>query len=262
MIVSYEGRTWCGAVADLRDRPVEGEAVVAAIRGEPSQCGVHCRPPGPLFERVGHVHPEMGLRVRTALAEAARTRGLTAPQDDRLARLRAEREAIDLDDDGPQRASAPTEDPEALRERVATLRGRVRALEAEGEDPEAARADLRAAAAKLSAAETTRIAAAESRRQSRAQRDRRDRRMRLDDRIANLERDARSALVDQVRERYERAVFALDPTADPFDAAPPVAALAVLRVGSIDAPVVLETDRFATPAAAAAWIEGPVIRVG
>ena len=38
------------------------------------------------------------------------------------------------------------------------------------------------------------------------------------------------------------------------------AALAVLRLAETDAPVVLETDRFRSPAAAADWLDAPVIR--
>jgi len=259
VIVRYDGRTWCGAVADLREHAPTSRAVAAAIRGDDAPCRVHCPVPGPLFDHVGHVHPEMGLRLRTALAVAARSRGLTAPQASEIERLRAERDRITLDDGHQHRSDAPDTDPTELRERVATLRGRVQALEANGEDASDARAELRAAAATLSEGQTARIAAEEYRTQTRTDRDRRERRMRLDDRIANLERDARSALVEQIREPYERAVFALDSTVEPFDAPPLVAALAIGRIGRPRGPVVLATDRFPSPAAAADWIGGPVI---
>ena len=260
MIVRAAGRTWCGSVADLRDAAVGSDAVVEAVRGEGGPVRVHCPPPGPLFDRVGHVHPEMGLRVRTALAVAARTRGLTPPQQAEIERLRARREEISVDERALQHGEAPDEDLPALRERVATLRGRVQELEASGRDASEATAELRRAAARLSEAETTRIAAAETRRDARAERDRRERRLGLADRIANRERDARSWLVEQVRDPYERAVFALDPGADPFDCPPPVAALAILRIADQRGPVVLATDRFESPGAAAAWIEGPLVR--
>lgn len=260
MIVRTDDATWCGAVADLRDSGIEGRAVAAAIRGEDAPCHVHCRSPGPLFEYVGYVHPSMGLRVRTALAAAARSRGMTAPQASELERLRAERDRIAAESQPQRRAAAPETDPTDLRERVATLRGRVQALEASGEDASDARAALREAAAELSESQTARIAAEEYRTQTRTDRDRRERRMRLDDRIANRERDARAALVERLRERYERAVFALDPTVDPFDAPPVVAALALLRIGRPRVPVVLAVDWFPSPAVAADWIGGPLVR--
>ena len=262
MIVRTADRTWCGSVADLRATGVSGHQVVDAVRGDDAACRVHCPPPGPLFDRVGHVHPEMGLRVRPALAVAARTRGLTPPQDDEIERLRAERDAIDVDERVPQHATPPEEDPAALEERVAELRGRISALRAHDIDASDERAALREAAARLSEAQTTRLAAAQTRQATREQRDRRQRRLRLDDRIANRERNARSWLVERVRGPYERAVFAHDPSADPFDCDPTTAALAILRVGTQRAPVVLATERFPTPAAAAAWVEGPVVACG
>lgn len=260
MIVRADGRTHCGSVADLRDTGIEGPSVAAAIRGEESPCRVHCPAPGPLFERVGHVRPGMALRTRTALAEAARSRGLTAPQADEIERLRAERTAITVEGEPQRRSAAHDADPQALRERVAELRGRVQVLEDCDRDASEERAELREAAGRLSEIETTRLAAEQYRTQTRDERDRRDRRMRLDDRIANLEREARSQLAAQVREPYERAVFALDPTADPRDAPPVVAALAILRIASIRAPIVLAIDHFSTPAAAADWIGGQVVR--
>lgn len=260
MIVRADGRTWCGGVADLRDADVASSDVAGAIRGVDTPVRVHCPTPGPLFDRVGHVHPEMGLRIRTALAVAGRTRGLTPPQDPEIERLRAEREELTVEEQALQHGEAPAEDLRALRERVAALRGRIQELAASGRDASDEQAQLRRAAARLSEAETTRIAAAETRRDARAERDRRERRLRLEDRIANRERDARSWLVERVREPYERAVFALDPGADPFDCLPPVAALAILRVADQRGPVVLATDQFETPGAAAAWIGGPVVR--
>jgi len=260
VIVRHDGRTWCGSVADLRDSDVEGREVVAAIRGEDAPCRIHCPAPGPLFERVGFVRPGMGLRVRPALAAAARSRGLTVPVDSELERARAERDQFSVERGQQHRATAPTADRQELRERVAELRGRVQALEDCDRDASDERAALREAAGRLSEVETARIAAEEYREQTRATRDRRDRRMRLDDRVANLERRARSQLVERVRERYERAVFALDPTVEPFDAPPPIAALAVLRIASVGAPVVLAVDHFPTLAAAADWVGGPVVR--
>jgi hypothetical protein len=260
VIVRAGERTWCGSVADLRDADVDSDDVATAVRGADGPVQVHCPTPGPLFDRVGHVHPEMGLRIRTALAVAARTRGLTPPQNAEIERLRAERDEIAIDEQALQHADPPDDDPRALRERVAELRGRIQALEASDRDASDEKAELRQAAARLSEAQTTRIAAAETRRDARTERDRRERRLRLEDRIANRERDARSWLVERVREPYERVVFALDPGADPFDCPPPIAALGILRVADQRGPVVLATDQFPSPAAAASWIEGPVVR--
>jgi hypothetical protein len=262
VIVRYDGRTWCGSVADLRDSGLDSGDALAAVRGETSPCAVHCPTPGQFHDRVGHVHPAMGLKIRTALADAARSRGAVPPQDEKRARLQDRRDAIDVAKRPPQRSDAPAADAQSLQERVAQLRGRVTALEECGRDASDERAKLRETAARLSEIETTRLAAEEYRDQTRADRDRRERRMTLEDRIANLERGARAHLVERYRERYERALFALAPTADPFDADPVAAALALLRIGSVDAPVVLTTTPLASPAATAAWIEAPVILCG
>jgi len=262
VIVRYDGQTWCGSVADLRSSDLDSGDVLTAVRGKASPCGVHCPTPDQFHERVGHVHPEMGLRIRTALADAARSRGAVAPQDEKRARLRDRRDAIDVAGQPPRRADAPATDVRALEERVATLRGRVTALEECEQDASEERAELRAAAARLSETETTRLAAEEYRDQTRSDRDRREQRMVLDDRIGNLERAARAHLVDRLRDRYERALFALAPTADPFAANPVFAALALLRIGSVTAPVVLDTVPLASPAATATWIEAPVIVCG
>lgn len=261
MIVHVDGDTWCGAVVDLRGSGIDGRDVASAIRGEDSPCGVVCPAPGPLHEYVGHVHDEMGIRTRTALAAAARSRGHGAPQDTQLERLRERRAAIEVAEARARTAGAPETDVQELRERIAELRGRIQTLAECGEDASEERAALRRSAARLSEVETRRVAAGERRQQARPDRDRRERRMRLEDRIANRERAARTHLVDAVREPYVRALWALDPTADPFEADPVVEALAVLRVATVRAPVVLGTEWFPTPAAAAAWIDAPVVAV-
>lgn len=266
MILRVEGRTVAGGVIDLRGGPdgdPDARAVVAAVRGEPSPYGAVCPAPGDVHERAGYVHPEMGLRVRTALAAAARSRGLGAPQDEAVADLREEIAEL-ADDELPVREAAapPDGDRERLRERVAELRGRVRALEETDQDARRARERLREAARELSEVETERVAASQARAATRASRDRRERRLRLEDRAATLEREARAHLVDAVRDRYARAVRALSPeSGDPFEVDPVVAALAVLRVARVRAPVVLAVDRFADPGAAARWLDAPVVRL-
>jgi hypothetical protein len=86
--------------------------------------------------------------------------------------------------------------------------------------------------------------------------------MRLEDRAANLERAARAHLVEQVETAYTDAVAAVPgrTPANPFEADGVTAALAIARVAALDAPVVLACDRFESAAAAASWLDAPVIR--
>lgn len=283
MILRVEGRTHCGAVVDLRDRDadVDGSALAAAIRGEDSPYGAQCSTPTEVHERAGFVRRGTGLATRTALAAAGRSRGLATPSDDELAAVRDDLAALRAelagDGDAVTRAGtgtpAPDADRDRLRERVAELRGRVRALEAADRDPSDARSKLRDAARRLSELETRRVAAVETRERARELRDRRDRLLRLEDRAANLERDARAHLVDELRGEFAAAVDDLHSIADdeaasdagdsggtdPFAVDPVTASLAVLRVARVRAPVVLAVDRFESPAAAAEWLDAPVV---
>ncbi len=257
MILRVDGRTHCGAVADLRERSVDSDALAAAIRGDPSPHSVKCPTPVPVHERVGVVRPGASLAERGALAAAARSRGLAAPQEDERARLRERLGSFDSPDHAP-RPSPPLEGNLArLRERVAELRGRVRAAEDRDEDPGDARQRLREAATRLSELETERAAATEARELARERRDRREERMRLEDRLANLDRAARAHLADAVREGYRIALAALAPAtaSDEVDAV--TKALAVLQVARVRATVVLVSDRL-DPAAAVEWIGAPV----
>lgn len=285
MILRVAGRTVCGGVADLRDDSVDASTVVSAIRGRDSPRGTQWPAPSEVHERAGFVRPGMGLATRTALAAAGRSRGLSTPVADELDAVRAEMAAVDerlAASDAPvvrpeTEPSSPDTDRERLRERVAELRGRVQALEAADRDPGDARSRLRDAARRLSELETERVAAVETRERARERRDLRDRRFRLEDREANLERDARAHLVDELRGEYAAALDSLaaigadstgaTPAAtdhvdgDPFEVDPVSAALAVLRVARIRVPVVLAVDRFDGPAAAARWLGAPVVRL-
>lgn len=222
---------------------------------------------GPLHDPVGCIHTEISLRPRTALAMAARSRGWSAPVDDELEAVRAE--VADLAEppavpeaaDANRRLSATYDEVERLRERVAAIRGRVAADEGEP-------ADLEEAVRGLSEVETAAAAARERRRATReAAREARDRleeRLRLEDRLGNLERRARRELVEQSRGEYREALAAvpgLDEVSDPFDAPPDAMALAVARVGEVEAPVVLAADRFPDARAAADWLDAPVLRL-
>lgn len=273
MELAIDGRTYSGQAIDLRYRSVDPEALVAAIRGEQSPYEVACPDPGPLHHRVGVVTPETSVRPRTALAVAARSRGLSAPQDDRIEALRAERDDVEIPTVPAAPDAPPAKDVTRLRERVAALRGEVQALESAGRDPTEARDRLREAAGRLAELETERAARQQAGERLRAVRDVRERRLGIEDALANAERDARAHLVADLRGEFETALADLldgvessdaddrsEPD-DPFDAPADATALAVLRVGEVAAPVVLGVDRFASPAAAAAWIEAPVIRL-
>lgn len=279
MILHVDGRTVCGAVVDLRTLEAEcegdGASIAAAIRGGASPYGVHCTPPTEVHERVGFVRSGMGFATRTALAAAGRSRRLSTPHDDELGSVRddlatlrtklADQSAASLES-GRWPADS---DRERLRERVAELRGRVQALEGASRDASDARSSLRDAARRLSELETERVAAVETREHARSLRDQRERRLRLEDREANLHRAARSHLVGELRGEFATAVErlpppgddTLDPSSDPFEVDSVTAALAVLAVARVSAPVVLAVDRFDGPATAAARLDAPVIRL-
>lgn len=259
----YEGR-----VLDLRARRVDGAALAAAVRGDRRLPVVTPRDPPAVYEHAGHVHSGLGLRVRTALAAAARSAGAETPVDDEIAELR-ERLAT-LEPERPSRTTLAERVPDReladLQESVGVHRGRIQARERLDADPDPARDDLRDAAATLAERRTDRTAAEQSRRRRRAElreyRDRLARRRRLEDRLANHERAARETLVDRHRDEFASAVAsAPGPTPDdPFAADPVTAAVAVLRIAHTPAPVVLSVDRFSTPAAAADWLDAPVVR--
>jgi chromosome segregation ATPase len=212
----------------------------------------------------------MGLRTRTALAAAARSRGYETEYDDAIADLC--RRLADLDTDAPTLPTAREGVPDGhiaeLREAAAEARGRLRAREELDADTEAVEAAVRESTSTLAERETERTAARESRRRrretAREYRDRAARRRRLADRLANRRRDARRELASRFADRFRQALETVPgpgPTpADPFEARPVPAALAVLRLARTPAPVVLEADRFGHPTAAADWLGAPVVR--
>jgi len=228
--------------------------------------------PQPLHEHVGHVHPGMGLRTRTALARAGRTRGLTTPWDGELAAAREELAAIAVEtgDTEPHRRAVAetTAETEQARERVAAARGRLEAAREHGLDVAEAASELEAAVRELSEVETEGTAARQrldsAREAARDRRETRERQFRLEDRIANLEREARAHLVARLREPYADAIEAVPGSGrvdDPFAADPVTAALAVARVGAPSAPVLLECDRFASAARAGEFLDAPVVEI-
>ena len=219
-----------------------------------------------LHEHVAVVAPGLSLARREALVAAARSRGETASVDADLRRARERLAALDEPvprlADARRRVAEAEADLEAKRERVATLRGRLQETD-DGAVAEAYRDAIR----ELSEAETERAAAREelaaARERARRARDRRDERLRLEDRVANLERLAREELVAAVRPAVDAAV-AETPGAEAssFEAAAPVtAALALVRAGRVRTPVVLACRRFEGAAAAESWLGAPVIRL-
>lgn len=274
-----DGATVAGDAVDL-PTAVDPEVVLAAIRDgsdaaatdpEVGEVAVECPSPGPLFDHVGHVHPAMGLRTKTALARAGRSRGMATPYDEDLADARerlADLPAPDGDCAARREAVATHERAtEELRERVAAARGRLQARRRLDGDTADAAAELRAAIRELTDRETEAIAAREelaaAQRDARERRTLRERRFGLEEEIANLERQARAWLVDQLRGEYAEALAALPDAAveDPFAVEPVSAALAVSRVGEPAAPLVLSCDRFESAAAAHEWLGCPVIRL-
>lgn len=270
-----DGTRYSGPAIELPGE-VDPAAVLAAIRdgdaGESEPAAeITCPSPGPLFEHVGHVRAGMGLRTRTALARAGRSRGLTTPYDERVRALREELDGLTVpegDLKATREAVATHEQSVAqLRERAAAARGRLQARrELDGETAEAT-ADLREAIEALAEHETEAVAARQElesgRAAARQRRDRRERRFELEERIANRQREARGHLVDQLREEFADALAALPEAtpSDPFAAEPVPAALAIARVGDPAAPVVLATDPFESATTAHEFLGAAVVRL-
>ena len=254
-----------------------GPAVVARAVREGRAAGeftvsVRARRPHDAHEVVGCLRPGQAVQVRAALVGAARSRGHESPYDERLTELReklAECESEHLDSSDQRLAVAQTRaETDALRERVAALRGRLdvrRELDISTED---AKERLEEAIRELSEAETERAAAEQAlektRRRTRRVHDALEERFRLEDEIANLERRARRWLVERVRPAYESALATVPSGAetlptDPLAVDGVTAGLAVARVATLRAPVVLACDRFGSARAASAWLGAPVI---
>jgi chromosome segregation ATPase len=273
MRVDRDGVERRGPAVDLRETDVDPAAAARAVR---EGTWVTCPDPGPVHERVSPVGPATTLSVRAALADAARTRGAAAPEDEALAGVRAELAALDPPAvdcaEARQRVAEAGDREAALAERVSELRGRLKALEETGNGTEAddARSEREEAVERLAEVRTERIAAeqalSQAREQAREARDARSRRLRLEDRAKNLRRDARDRLAASVRDAFAAAVDAVPGRGEVdedgrFAGDPVTAALAVVRVADLDAPVVLACDCFESPAAATARLEAPVIRV-
>lgn len=269
--VRLDGVERTGRAVDLAGRTVDPTTVLGAIR-DPGDGRVVCPEPGPAHERAGLVDGSSVPELAT-LAAVARSLGERTPQDRRTAELRVELEeaAAPTPEIAPvrRRLAEARGRVEERRERVATLQGRLRAAREVGGSAAEREAEERLAEAVrgLSEAETERLAAEEAleraRSEAREARDARERRLELQDRVDNLEREARAELARRVRPRVDAAAVAVPGSrATRFAGADPVTArLAAARVADLDAPVVLVRRRFGSASAAAAWLDAPVVRV-
>jgi hypothetical protein len=312
VVESDDGRrTVVGDGVDLRnvavDDGVDPAAVVAAVRGDgPDGLRIDCPDPGAGYPTLAHPAGDGsgGRSVRALLAAAARSRGAVAPEREALEAVRSELreldpEPVDLRARRRRVAEAGSRETE-LRERAAALRGRLDALrerDAPAEAIEKAEAERREVVAWLSEAETERLAAEQSldraRREARDRRTTRERRLRLEDRAANLERRARESLASSgaVRREFVEAVDRLSTTDDTGatvadvrgdggdavdsadgpapddgsalaldeDADPELLRSAAVVVADLAAPVVLTDRRFGGPAVAAERLGAPVV---
>lgn len=271
---------WIGRAIDLTQQPVDAQNLLAAIReGNDRTIEITCPRPGPVYDHVGRIRQGMELHTRTALAAVARSRGLCAPQDQerkaihkRLSELELP-EAVEELDEIHKRVAETSADIDRLRERVARLQGKADAHR-ETESELETLTSLQDALRELSEVETERAAAKQRlermRKRQRLVHDVQVERFELEDRAANLKRDARRYLVTKLTPAFEATVISLEnhTTAgsgefaeSAFEVDSVSTALALARLASIETPIVLECDRFDSVEAAADWLDLPVIRL-
>jgi hypothetical protein len=264
--------THTGDAIDLREcdtssAPADVLAAVRTSADTESTNGleVDCPAPGSLHRFVGLIDGRPIRSRRRLLALAARSRGATAPQDDAIHDLRerlADCSPPTLDLSELRRRVAEVGRREsALRERTATLRGELSARREVGADTDTVAAELSDVTAELAEVETDRIAAeqalADAERRAREARDARERRLELQDALANRRREARSHLADRLAED----VTAAEETVPGPPGDPSTTRLAVVRVADVEAPVVLAVDRFESADHANRVLDAPVVRV-
>lgn len=219
-----------------------------------------------LYDHVGVVAPGLSLRRADALAAVARSLDVETSVDTERREMRAKLEG--LAEPVPSRTAVrrrvaeTATDLESKRERVATLRGRLQEAEDEHLGDE-----YRDAIRELSEAETDHVAAkealAEARHRARTVRDSRETRLRLEDRLGNLRRTARRERLETVEPMVDAAVAKVpDSDAEGYaDADPISAALALIRIGRVEPPVVLACGRFESRREAARWLDASVYRI-
>ncbi|KTG08088.1 hypothetical protein AUR64_00480 [Haloprofundus marisrubri] len=282
-------RTYRGSGIDLS---VEGlapmavyEAVVAETTGGAETVGetagrvvVESPNPNTGYETLWRICEKSTNSLLHSLAAAARSRGRTAPEDDERVNVEATLGSLDVptvEMTAVRRRVADAGADEArLGERVAELRGRLQARRETDESTEGVgdvRQELSETVARLTEVETERIAAEQAleraEREAADARDARERRLRLEDRAANLARAARRRLAEGVYDEFASALRSVPGEADAgagpqaFRGDPVTARLAAVRVADLDAPVVLSVDRFDDADAAADALDTPVVRV-
>lgn len=266
-----------GTAIDLRDTDVSTAMLRTAIAEvERTDDGgglvADCPPPSRWWSTLADPTDDHGVVDR--LVAAARSRGCRVPEERELAaaerRLATQTvEPVDVSATR-ERLAESGENVARLRERVATVRGRLQARKEVGADTTEVEATLEETMTELSEAETDRVAAEQAHeraeRRARDARSARERRLRLEDRVANCRRDARRALVETVSDDFAAAVGRLPGEAS-LSTAPlsvtgdrATAALTAIAVADLGAPVLDTTDRFPSAARAAAVLETPVIR--
>ncbi|WP_049969139.1 DUF7856 family protein [Haladaptatus cibarius] len=285
MKVRINGETLTGRAIDLREwsvTPIEAVAAVQEnVEADDGSLTVDGPEPRPVHKHVGLIEPKLSLAVRPAMASAARSNGLSAPQDEEIAILTKKMNSFDVRDvslrSKRRRVADASGSETELREQVAALRGRVQTLRETDMDTESAESRLREATQKLSEMETERIAAQQALEQAQKRlhsvRDERAEHLRLRDRKENLERDARKYLAQQIREEFVSAVSAvprdengerqMTDSARPgqFEGDSITAALATARIANIQAPIVLSCGRFETAKSASDCLDTPVLQV-
>lgn len=219
-----------------------------------------------LYEHVAVIAPGLSLDRRRALVATARSRGESTSVDAELEAARSQLNELDESvpslESAHRRVAEAEADLVAERERVATLRGRARECE-----DDSVGVEYRTAIRDLSELETEYAAACEKlereRQRAREALDDRDRRLRLENRIGNLERSAREELIERVRPDVDAAVRAAPGSgASVFESARgTTAALSLVRVGRVHTPVVLACRRFRDGSTAEEWLQAPVIRL-
>ena len=224
------------------------EPAVPGEAGEPSDPAVPA--PATVLSRV-----PTETSLRRELAAAARSRGDDSSVSEELGRLRDEIAAIEVESvdlaAARRRVAEASGEAERLKERVAALRGDVRARRAVEAETDETLDDLESAAAELSNAQTERIAAEQAleraRERAAAARDERERRLELEDRLRNRQREARRELAASVYPTFRDALGAV-PDGDPssagsgpsaYDGPRLAASLAAVRIADLDAPIAL-----------------------
>lgn len=311
MRVVVDGDRYEGGAVDLRDRDVDADALLAAIRGngadsddgtdrndtvsrdvESIESGtgsvqVACLPPTPSHDALGHID-NCRTSLRSLLAAAARSRGQRAPQRPAYETVKERLGELQIPDvdvaDARRRVAAVGDDEARLREQMATLRGRLQVHRETGTDASEVATALTDAATRLSEVETERVAAEQTlnrqERRAQAARTTRERRLELQDRAANLEREMRTSLAAAVYPAFTAALDSFRDSAIPGDASRDAVALdgaasgddpseyggdlltaqlGAVRIADLDAPVVVSAPVFDDAMSATTQLNSSVI---